>query len=76
MVHTDADIKSLLGQAIRRRRIEVEKTQEDVAFEAGISTTYLSDVERGKRNVAAVNLVRIAQALGVKASALFEGADL
>jgi len=47
-----------------------------VAFEAGISTTYLSDVERGKRNVAAVNLVKIARALGVRTSALFEGADL
>jgi transcriptional regulator with XRE-family HTH domain len=51
-------------------------TQEAVAFEAGISTTYLSDVERGRRNVAVVNLVRIAEALSTTAGDILAAATL
>jgi len=47
-----------------------------LAFEAGINVTYLSDVERGKRNLAAVNLVRLAGALECSTAKLFERAEL
>lgn len=71
-----ADIKKRLGEVIRSRRQELRKTQEQLAFEAGINVTYLSDVERGKRNLAAVNLVRLARALECSTANLFEVAEL
>jgi transcriptional regulator with XRE-family HTH domain len=70
------EIKRRIGLAIRERRLERGLTQEHVAFEAGINSTYLSDVERGKRNIAAVNLVQIAAALGTTATELFRSAGL
>ena len=39
-------------------------SQEGVAEQAGIHRTYVSQVERGKRNVAVDNLERLAAAVG------------
>ena len=72
----DADIKQSLGSAIRQSRLDAGLTQEEVAFAAGISTTYLSDVERGKRNVSVINLVRIAEALSITTAELIAHAKL
>lgn len=46
-------------------------TQEDLADRAGIHRTYLSDVERGTRNLSLVNIETLAAALGMKLSELF-----
>jgi transcriptional regulator with XRE-family HTH domain len=40
-------------------------TQEGLAEGAGLHTTYVSDVERGRRNVGVINLDRLASALSV-----------
>jgi transcriptional regulator with XRE-family HTH domain len=40
-------------------------TQERLAEAASLHPRYVSDVERGRRNVAVCNLARLAQALGV-----------
>lgn len=60
-----------LGQQIRRVRQTRGLSQETFAHEAGISRAYYSGVERGERNVAALNLVRIAAALQVEVGELF-----
>ena len=41
-------------------------SQEALAFDSGINRTYVSDVERGLRNVSMDNISRLAKALGVK----------
>ena len=46
-------------------------TQEDLADKAGIHRTYLSDVERGTRNLSLVNIEKLAAALNMKLSELF-----
>ena len=43
------------------------------AFRCELHRTYVGSVERGERNVAALNLRRAAEALGVPLSSLFEG---
>ena len=43
-------------------------SQEKLAELAGIHRTYIGDVERGTRNVALVNMTRIAQGLGTSLS--------
>jgi transcriptional regulator with XRE-family HTH domain len=46
-------------------------TQEDLADRAGIHRTYLSDVERGSRNICLLNIERVAAALSLPLSELF-----
>lgn len=68
----DTDIRVRFGQAVRKRRQELGISQEDLAALAGMHRTYLGDIERGKRNVALVNVERLAAALNVPIAALFE----
>jgi transcriptional regulator with XRE-family HTH domain len=55
------DIRERFGDAVRTRREKLGLTQEDLAEKAGIHRTYLSDVERGSRNVSLVNIERLAR---------------
>ena len=60
-----------VGSTIRRLREERGVSQEDFAALAGIDRSYYGGIERGERNVATVNLVRIAIALRVEVGNLF-----
>ena len=66
-----ADIRERFGFAVKVRRDELGLTQEELAHRAGIHRTYLSDVERGSRNVCLLNIERLAAALSLPLSALF-----
>ncbi len=59
-----------LAAAIRRRRITLGLSQEELADRAGLHRTYISMVERGVRNITVVVLDRIARALGVRGSVI------
>ena len=50
-------------------------SQEDFAAEAGLGRSYYGGVERGERNVSALNLMRIADALSVEVGELFPMKD-
>ena len=65
------DIRERFGFAVRVRREELGLTQEDLAEKAGIHRTYLSDVERGSRNLSLINIERLALALCMSLSDLF-----
>ncbi len=60
-----------LGQQIRAVRRSRGLAQEEFAARAGLARSYYGGVERGERNVSALNLMRIAAALGVEAGELF-----
>ncbi|TWV81345.1 helix-turn-helix transcriptional regulator [Moraxella sp. VT-16-12] len=51
------------------RLVEIRKqknfSQEKLALESGIARSYLSGVERGKRNIALINICKLANVLGV-----------
>ena len=64
-----------LGKTIRKLRNKIGISQEELAYRAGIHRTYMGDVERGERNIAALNMVKIAKALKVKPSVLFSDLD-
>jgi transcriptional regulator with XRE-family HTH domain len=66
------DIRESFGFAVKLRREELGLTQEEMADRAGIHRTYLSDVERGTRNLSLVNIERLATALELPISALFQ----
>ncbi|MBI2356131.1 MAG: helix-turn-helix transcriptional regulator [Candidatus Doudnabacteria bacterium] len=64
------DIKKQLGQRIKELRLKAQYSQEELAAKAGLHRTYMSDIERGERNVSVENIEKIAKALGVKSSDL------
>ena len=64
------DPRIAFGKAVRRLRQRRGISQESLAELAGIHRTYIGDVERGTRNLALVNMTRIAEALGLRLSGL------
>ena len=65
------DIRERFGFAVKTRREEMRLTQEELAERAKIHRTYLSDVERGTRNLSLLNIERLASALAMPISELF-----
>lgn len=66
-----SDIKWLFGRAVRKRRRELDLSQEALAERAGLHRNYISDIERGDRNPSLENIYKLSKALGIKVSALF-----
>ncbi len=59
----EADILKRLGALVRERREALDLTQEALAAKAGMNRSYVGDIERGARNIALTNLVKLAAAL-------------
>ncbi len=62
-----------LGLRIKELRNKTGLSQERFALKIGMDRTYFASVEAGKRNIAIVNIMKIANGLGVSLSELFEG---
>ena len=69
----DFMIKERLGNRIRELRQKTGLSQEKFALKIGMDRTYFASVEAGKRNIAIVNLEKIANGLEVSLSELFKG---
>jgi transcriptional regulator with XRE-family HTH domain len=72
----DACQLKALGQAVRAVRKAKGVSQEALAHLAEIDRSHMGKIERGERNVTALNLFRIAAALGVKPSHIVGEAGL
>jgi transcriptional regulator with XRE-family HTH domain len=55
----------VFGENLRRIRLLNELSQEQLADLAGLDRTYVSSVERGKRNISLENIFKLAGALKV-----------
>jgi len=62
-----------LGKKIRQLRVDKGLSQEDLADVCGFDRTYISLIERGKRNLSFTNLCAFARGLNVTVSVLVEG---
>ncbi|WKZ26605.1 MAG: helix-turn-helix transcriptional regulator [Candidatus Paceibacterota bacterium] len=60
-----SNIKKQLGQKIKELRLEAGISQEKLATKAKLHRTYMSDIERGERNVSVENIKKISDALDV-----------
>jgi transcriptional regulator with XRE-family HTH domain len=68
-----SEILKQIGANLRQARLEREFTQERLAELSGLHSNYVGGIERGERNVAALNLVALCRALGCDISDLFLG---
>ncbi len=59
-----------LGKHLRQLRLDAGVTQEKLSIATGISQTYISGVERGKRNPSLKTMEKFAKALGVSVKEL------
>lgn len=66
-------VLTVLGSRIRKHRASLGLSQEQFADRCGFDRTYISMIERGKRNISILNLLRIAHGLNVRISTLVEG---
>ena len=67
----EEDPASLFGRAVRRRRDELELSQEGLAEKADLHRTYIGDIERGVRNPTIRSIVKIIWALDISLSDFF-----
>lgn len=61
-----------LGKRIRELRQKTGLSQEKFALKIGMDRTYFASVEAGKRNIAIVNIKKIADGLEVTLGELFK----
>ncbi len=69
----ESDVKVLFGKRIRELRKARGWSQEEFALHVGLDRSYIGGVERGERNISLENICRVAAALGVPPSTLFDG---
>ena len=67
-----SDIQKKFGDKIRELRKQKGFSQEKLAFKSGLHRTYISDIERGSRNVSLKNIEKIAKALSVSPKSLLD----
>ncbi len=65
------DIKQAVGKRIRELRNKLGVSQEELAAMVELDRTYITSVERGKRNISIVNIEKLATALNVSLSEFF-----
>lgn len=60
-----SEISLRIGSLIRKRRVELEITQEMLALQCNIDRSYMGRIERGEVNLTVEKLYMIAKALEV-----------
>jgi transcriptional regulator with XRE-family HTH domain len=59
----ECTLVAVFAANVRRRRLELELSQEELAERAGVHRTYVGMLERSEKNVTIYNIERIARAL-------------
>jgi transcriptional regulator with XRE-family HTH domain len=67
------NIRDRFGKAVRKRRQKLGVSQEAFADMCQLDRTYIGGIERGERNVALVNIEKIAKTLRLTIAELFRG---
>ena len=66
------DIKILIGKRVKELRKTQGISQEELAALSELDRTYITSVERGKRNISIVNIEKLASALGITLKDFFD----
>lgn len=70
------DISNFVGPAVRALRERAGFSQEELADRAGLDRTYVSGIERGRRNPSVKSLQRVVAALDTSLDVLFVDARM
>ncbi|MCR1961961.1 XRE family transcriptional regulator [Thomasclavelia cocleata] len=65
-------IEIRFGQRVKEIRLKQNISQEELAFRCGLSKNYISDVERGTRNISLKSIEKIAEGFVINIKDLFE----
>jgi transcriptional regulator with XRE-family HTH domain len=65
-----------IGEAVRALRAGRGLSQEALAVDVGLDRSYVGGIERGEHNLTVMNLLRIANELGVSGSELLKRAGV
>jgi len=68
----ECELVSVFAQNVRKRRMELNLSQEELAELAGVHRTYVGMLERGEKNVTIYNIERIAKALKLEPAMLLK----
>jgi ribosome-binding protein aMBF1 (putative translation factor) len=73
--HCDSSLLTALSHTVRECRESLRLSQEEVAHRARLHRTYISDIERGARNLSLNSLVDLSRALELTTSELIITAE-
>ena len=65
-------IEIRFGYRVKQIRLKQNISQEELAFRCGLSKNYISDVERGTRNISLRSIEKIADGFAINIKELFE----
>lgn len=66
------DIRKIYGERLRSFRKKKSLPQEELSFRSSLHRTYISEVERGRRNISIINIAKIAKALRMRIKDFFD----
>lgn len=66
------DILIKFGQRVRERRKQLQLSQEKLAEKSDLHRTYIGMIERAEKNITLININKIAKALDISISELFQ----
>lgn len=66
------DILKVFGNRIRQLRLEMRLSQEKLAEKAELHRTYIGMIERAEKNITLCNIEKIASALNIRLTDLFD----
>jgi transcriptional regulator with XRE-family HTH domain len=72
--HRDVGLRVVIGEVLRDERHRQHRTLADVAEDAAVSIQYLSEVERGRKEVSSDLLTAVHRALGLELAEVLERA--
>lgn len=69
--NTPSGFLSNFGAVVKSRRLGLALSQEELAHRSGLHRTYITDIERGARNITLKNVKKLSEALQISLSDLF-----
>ncbi len=65
-MESEFSILNIFGKNVRKYRNQLNISQEELAYRAGLHRTYIGMIERAEKNITLINIEKIAKALTVK----------
>ena len=65
-MESEFSILNIFGKNVRKYRNQLNISQEELAYRAGLHRTYIGMIERAEKNITLINIEKIAKALNVK----------